>query len=92
MATYKGIFLSHLVDSFKSSLSNLYTYAPMTMKAVAGCSKSDIAKSKNAMVQAFINDVPEKASLFRDMLAEGILKKKNSESWLECVDDIVDSY
>jgi len=78
LATYKGIFLSVLVEMLRSSLASLYTYAPMTMKSVAGASKT--AGSKDAMVQAFIADLPEGVSAFRDALASGNMKKKGGES------------
>ena len=88
LATYKGVLLSKLYEHYFDRLKGLYTYPPITMKAVAGCAKKDQVADKNKMIKAFTNE-PIKC-IFKDFLLAGKLTAKTN--FIKCVDDICDSY
>lgn len=70
-------------------LSNMFTYSPMTIKSIAGCSKKGMKKIE--MINAFIKNGP--MCKFRVSLFEKReFMKKGGKSWIDNVDDIVDSY
>jgi hypothetical protein len=82
---YKYILMDVLSDVV--SLDNMYTYAPITIKKTAGCSKK--GQKKADMIEAFKNAPTE----FSDYLKrnEGEFKTKKG-NWLVHLDDIVDAY
>lgn len=86
---YKYMLMSEL--SKYMELDNIYTYSPGTVKATANCSKRGLGK--DAMIKAFIsnsNDNSLKSYLRNDTTSE--FKKKNSDNWIDHLDDLVDSY
>lgn len=88
LATYKGVLLSKIYEHYGDNLKRLFTYAPISLKATAGCaSKSDI-KDKNKMIQKYIienNDIR-----LRLCLANGYMI--NRKNYIPGIDDLVDSY
>lgn len=89
LATYKGVLLSKIYEHYGDSLVRLFTYAPITLKATAGCATKELRKDKANMIKAFITksgiDSP-----FIDALQDGtLILKKN---YMDGVDDIVDSF
>lgn len=88
LASYKGVFLAEVLTRFLSTLKGLYTYPPITMKAVAGCAKKGALADKHKMITAFKNEPIENE--FKTALCNGqFVAEKN---YAMCVDDIVDSY
>jgi len=98
LATYKGVLMAYMYKKFPSL--KIYTYAPMTIKSVAGCAKKDKAGDKHAMIKAFLEEEGfVKDNIFWKALKEGKLsyvkekgKAKGEIEYIHCVDDIVDSY
>lgn len=95
LATYKGILLSTFYRHFclentdhKINLGGVLTYAPITIKSLAGCANKESIANKNAMIEAFMNQNTN--TKFQKMLIEGKFKAK--KNYKTCVDDIVDSY
>lgn len=88
LATYKGVLLAEVYTRMKPV--GLYTYSPISIKKVAGCSDKAHVGDKHAMIKAFLNE-KEKSGFF-DVLSSGALLTSTGKNYLECVDDIVDSY
>lgn len=88
LATYKGVLLSKLYEHYQERLVGLYTYPPITMKSVAGCAKKGTLADKNKMITAFMKE--SVSNSFHSALIDG--KLLNKTSYIQCVDDIVDSY
>ena len=88
LATYKGVLLAKLYEHFGDNLIRLFTYAPITIKATAGCASKNKVKSKFPMIDAFINlnnNIP-----LRQKLEQGELKL--NINYFQGVDDLIDSY
>lgn len=88
LSSYKYMLMAEL--SKRVPLENMFTYSPITIKSVAGCSKKGMTKSDviesflvNSNETVFTNEVRKNRTAF---------KKKNSENWVDHLDDIVDSY
>ena len=97
LATYKGVLMAFMYEAFPTM--KIYTYAPMTIKSVAGCAKKDKAKDKHAMIRAFLDEPGLEDNVFWRKLKAGDLsyevtkgKNKGTLEYIHCVDDIVDSY
>lgn len=97
LATYKGVLMAYMYEEFPSM--KIYTYAPMTIKSVAGCAKKDKAGDKHAMIKAFLEEPGLENNIFWNKLKDGSLtyevtkgKNKGNFEYIHCVDDIVDSY
>lgn len=88
LATYKAILLQTLYQNTK--IRNIYTYAPISIKSTAGCSKKESSKDKKCMINAFINETALANSDFHLKLINGTLTK--AKNYYPGVDDIVDSY
>lgn len=88
LASYKGVLLVKLYEHFKDKLAGLYTYTPISIKAIADCAKKDMVADKNKMIKAFVKE-PLNLKFQQDLLAGKFMAKKN---FIACVDDIVDSY
>ena len=88
LATYKGVFLGKIYETFKSNLAGLYTYSPITIKSIAGAAGKNNVHSKTPMIDAFLR---EPDNMFKLVLKDTTLKNKNNK-YFACVDDIVDSY
>lgn len=88
LATYKAILLETLYQ--KTKIRNIYTYAPISIKSIAGCSKKGAVKDKKCMISAFMNESALANSDFQLKLIDGTLIK--AKNYYPGVDDIVDSY
>lgn len=88
LAGWRYIFISMLSNSMP--LDHMFTYSPITVKSVAGCAKRGMGKPD--MIQAFIDHGPHCG--FHHELKEDPLsfKKKGGKTWIEHLDDLVDSY
>lgn len=88
LATYKGVFLSKLYEKIK--IKNMFTYPPISIKSIAGCSKKEMLKDKGCMINAFLNEKHLIGNGYRDALEAGHFIKKTSY----CVgtDDLIDSF
>jgi hypothetical protein len=69
---------------------NMFTYSPITVKSIAGCAKQTMGKKE--MINQFIKIGP--ICKFRLSLFERSeeFHKKGGISWIDNVDDLVDSY
>lgn len=88
LSSYKYILMDRLSQFVP--LDNMYTYSPLTIKSTAGCSKKGMTKSD--MILSFIQN--SKNNDFRYVIKDNttLFKKKNSENWIDHLDDIIDSY
>lgn len=86
LAIYKGVLLVKLIENF--NIKDLYTFSPISIKALAGCATKEKRKDKNAMIYAFIKEDFINEHKFHKNVKK-FIKKKN---FAACVDDIVDSY
>lgn len=86
LATYKGVLLSKLYESFEGL--HLETYSPITIKSIAGCASKEKRSKKEFMIEAFLDEGIDHPML-RGMRLGEFTKKKN---YYDCIDDIVDSY
>ena len=88
LSSYKYILMDRL--SKHVPFDNMYTYSPLTIKSTAGCSKKGMKKSD--MIESFIENAEE--CEFKEALKNNKekFKKKNSENWIDHLDDVVDSY
>ena len=85
---YKYMLMHRLSDFVP--LKKMYTYSPITVKSIAGCAKRGMGKSD--MINEFIQNGPD--CKFRLTLSENREKfmKKGGKTWIDGVDDFVDSY
>ena len=84
---YKYILMDRL-SKFTSSYL-LFTYAPQTIKSIAGCAKKGMS-SKEYMINSFLNENIEHDFYYILKTDDSKLRKK--KNFIECIDDIVDSY
>lgn len=87
LAMYKSIFLSNVVTEL--NITDFYTYAPITIKSIAGCAKKSENKKEN-MINAFINE-PVMHKLM-STINDNPEKLKKKTNYIQTIDDIVDSY
>lgn len=88
LATYKGVLLSKIYEHYGDHLRRLFTYAPISLKATAGCAGKDDIKDKNKMIKKYIlenNQIKLRLCLANDMF-------KAKKNYIAGIDDIVDSY
>lgn len=90
LATYKGVLLVKLIESLK--VEKLFTFSPISLKSVAGCSCKEKRSDKGAMIQAFIEDGSACSSGLYKAISSGELSKKSGSSFLDTTDDLVDSF
>lgn len=85
---YKYMLMNKLSES--TPLEHMFTYSPITIKSVAKCAKKGMGKKE--MINAFIELGPN--CLFRNKLKDNIslFKKRGGKTWIDHLDDIVDSY
>lgn len=90
LASYKGVLLDRLLDI--CNIENVYTFSPITIKAVGGCNKGEKRGMKNAMIESFktLDSDHLKENRFHCALMRGELK--NAVNYKTGVDDLVDSY
>jgi hypothetical protein len=82
-----------LMDRWKEKIpfSNMFTYAPQTIKKTAGCSKKGEGDKKD-MIQAFIDSGVDN-TLRNELEANpDKFKKRGGKNWIDHLDDIVDAY
>lgn len=89
LATYKAILMAKLYENFGTSLTGLYTYPPISIKAIAGCAQKTKVKDKNAMIKEFVKQKVN--TKFKEGLLSGQFSTKQG-NFIKCVDDIVDSF
>ena len=82
---YKFILMDTL--SKVVPLTNMFTYAPQTIKKVAGCSQN--GKTKKDIIEAFIGQDIEFSNYISN---NGGLFKTRFDNWIIHLDDIADSY
>jgi len=87
LAGYRYILMDKLGKLY--GLENIYTYAPLTIKSIAGCASKD-KKGKDSMIKALSeqNIDHEFIKTLRDN-SQSLKKKTN---FVSCVDDIADSF
>lgn len=88
LATYKGVLLAKIFEHYGDSLKRMFTYSPMTMKKLAGCSGKEYQGIKLPMIKAFTKE--PLASPFKDAIMDGSLVLQ--KNFVEGVDDLVDAY
>lgn len=86
LATYKGVLLSKIYENIHPT--KIFTYAPITIKKIAGASKSPNLSNKNVMIDAFLGENIKHQ--FMNKLVSGDLIAKTN--YIHCIDDIIDSY
>lgn len=82
---YKYILMNLL--SIKIPLENMFTYAPITIKKTANCSKKGMKKSD--MIEAFKK---EKTKFSNYILNNEDLFKTKKGNWIIHLDDLIDSF
>jgi len=87
LTAYRFILVNELAKIY--GLENIFTYAPQTIKSIAGCATKD-KKGKGAMINAFTNeDLDHKFNLVLKNSPE-LLKKKTN--FILGIDDLTDAY
>jgi len=87
LAGYRYLLVKELGELY--GLENIYTYAPLTIKSMAGCATKD-KRGKLAMINAFAEqDIKHK---FKDILKNNSMLLKKKTNFVPGVDDLVDSY
>ena len=87
LAGYRYLLVSKLADLY--GLENIYTYAPPTIKSMAGCATKD-KRGKNSMIEAFKNENVDHP--FCQTLRDNPENLKKKTNYIEGVDDLVDAY
>lgn len=85
---YKYILMDRLTKYVP--ISNMYTYAPISLKKSAGCAKK--GSKKKDMIDAFVKEeenIDFKNNINRDKES---FMKKGGKNWIDHLDDFVDSY
>ena len=85
---YKYILMQTLFDE-NIAFENMYTYAPITIKKTAGCSKKGMKKKD--MIDSFIAKAPEN-HLVNAIRSDPDLFKKKTGAWIDHLDDFVDAF
>ena len=86
LSGYKYIFLSKILEICEPE--NILTYAPITIKKTAGCSKR--GTNKLDVINSFIENGPN--VLIRSKMKEQNTPLKLKVNWIPGIDDIVDSW
>ena len=87
LMTWKYLLIYKL--SLLIPLENVFTYAPPTIKSIAGCATKD-KKGKNSMIEAFKKENIN--HLFCDTLINFPEKLKKKTNYIAGIDDCVDAY
>lgn len=85
LSGYKYILMSALIDK---GFRDFRTYAPITIKKTAGCSKKGMGKEE--MIQAAGKSGCE--HLFNKTIIGNPEALKKKTAWVACVDDLADAY
>ena len=70
-------------------IDNLFTYAPITIKKTAGCSKKGMGKKE--MIDAFVRDSASN-NLKSAIISDPDKFKKKTGNWIDHLDDLIDAY
>jgi len=84
---YKYILMKDLFDE-GIPFANMTTYAPITIKKTAGCSKKGMKKAD--MINAFMHF--SSCDLAQAINSNPSLFKKRTGTWIDHLDDLVDAY
>lgn len=88
LATYKGVLLAKLYETFYHNLKGLYTYPPIAIKSTADCAKKEDISNKHKMIEKYMQE--DNNIKLREIIAAGGMKSKIN--YIQGIDDIVDSY
>ena len=88
LGAYKYMLMDRLNQYIP--LDQMYTYSPITIKSIAGCAKKGMGKSE--MIEAFIKEGPPCILRSSLILTPLKFKKKGGKSWIDHLDDLIDSY
>ena len=72
------------------SIDNMWTYAPITIKKTAGCSKK--GQTKSDVIDSFITNYYGDSSLRQALKNNTSEFKKKTGTWIEHLDDLIDSF
>jgi hypothetical protein len=92
MAIQLGGYKYVLMEAFWNECvpwNNMTTYAPISIKKTAGCSKKGMGKKE--MIDSFLENAAPN-SLKYSMISNPDKFKKKTGSWIDHLDDLVDSY
>ena len=87
LAGYRYVLVEKLGKLY--GLENIYTYAPLTIKSVAGCATKD-KRGKDSMIKAFTET--EVNHKFRDILKNDSMLLKKKTNFVSGIDDLCDSF
>lgn len=85
LSGYKYILMSHLIDA---GFKDFRTFAPITIKKTAGCSKRGMGKED--MIKSA--GIAEQGHNFNITIKNTPEKLKKKTAWIQCVDDLADAY
>jgi len=72
-------------------LDKIYTYSPLTLKSVAGCSKKD-SNTKGDMIESFILNSEDNSLKNKLIDDRSLFRKKGDHTWIDHLDDLCDAY
>lgn len=84
---YKYMLMRELFDNCVA-FENMTTYAPITIKKTAGCSKKGMTKKD--MIDSFMHN--SSCDLAQTIFSNPSLFKKRTGTWIDHLDDLVDAY
>ena len=87
LGSYKYMIMRDLFDNCVP-FENMTTYSPITIKKTAGCSQK--GKNKKDMIDAFVQS--SSCDLAKTISSNSSLFQKKTGTWIEHLDDLVDSY
>lgn len=93
MAIQLGGYKYVLMEAFfneRIPWENMYTYAPITIKKTAGCSKKGMGKKE--MIEAFVASSCSHQLKYSIRMDKELFMKKGMKNYIDHLDDLVDSY
>ena len=87
LAGYRYILVRGLSELY--GYENIYTYAPLTIKSIAGCAGKD-KRGKDSMINAFSEKVLD--NKLNELLRTDPSTLKKKTNYVPGIDDLVDSY
>jgi hypothetical protein len=87
LTAWRYIFMQRLYNE-NIPFEHMTTYAPISIKKTAGCSEK--GKTKKDMIDAFVQT--SSCELAKYISSNPSLFKKKTGTWIEHLDDLVDSY
>jgi hypothetical protein len=87
LAGYRYVLMEKLGKKY--GLENIFTYAPLTIKSVAGCASKD-KKGKDSMINALSEEKLD--HLFIKALKNDSSALKKKTNYISTIDDLADSY